>query len=274
MIRQHQFDKVEMVQIVQPEKSRRGARRADGPRRGDPAEARAAVSRDAALHRRHGVRLRPRPTTSRCGCRRRTPTARSARARTARRSRRGACRRASRTAQGKIELVHTLNGSGLAVGRTLVAVLENYQNADGSVTVPEGARAVHGRHDSDPREGRVSHAGASITKPTRAGAARASQRELARREARLSGCARQAHRTKAPDRHGRGRRRHRLASDICGTALQEDGAPPLSRCSVRVRQAVMRTRVFAITGDRKPVAMTILEEKVARGHAPCSGSAQ
>ncbi|WP_186251897.1 serine--tRNA ligase [Burkholderia gladioli] len=41
-----------------------------------------------------------------------------------------------RNAQGKPELVHTLNGSGLAVGRTLVAVLENYQNADGSVTVP------------------------------------------------------------------------------------------------------------------------------------------
>jgi len=38
---------------------------------------------------------------------------------------------------GKSELVHTLNGSGLAVGRTLVAVLENYQRADGSVTVPE-----------------------------------------------------------------------------------------------------------------------------------------
>ncbi len=38
---------------------------------------------------------------------------------------------------GKMEYVHTLNGSGLAVGRTLVAVLENYQNADGSVTVPE-----------------------------------------------------------------------------------------------------------------------------------------
>ena len=35
------------------------------------------------------------------------------------------------------EFVHTLNGSGLAVGRALVAVLENYQNADGSVTVPE-----------------------------------------------------------------------------------------------------------------------------------------
>ncbi len=41
---------------------------------------------------------------------------------------------------GKMEYVHTLNGSGLAVGRTLVAVLENYQNADGSVTVPEVLR--------------------------------------------------------------------------------------------------------------------------------------
>jgi seryl-tRNA synthetase len=42
-----------------------------------------------------------------------------------------------RNAQGKTELVHTLNGSGLAVGRTLVAVLENYQQADGSVRVPD-----------------------------------------------------------------------------------------------------------------------------------------
>jgi len=39
-------------------------------------------------------------------------------------------------ATGKPELVHTLNGSGVAVGRALVAILENYQNADGSVTVP------------------------------------------------------------------------------------------------------------------------------------------
>jgi seryl-tRNA synthetase len=45
-----------------------------------------------------------------------------------------------RHAQGKPELLHTLNGSGLAVGRTLVAILENYQNADGSVTVPEALR--------------------------------------------------------------------------------------------------------------------------------------
>jgi seryl-tRNA synthetase len=49
-----------------------------------------------------------------------------------------------RNAQGKPELVHTLNGSGLAVGRTLVAVLENFQNADGSVTVPPVLRPYLG----------------------------------------------------------------------------------------------------------------------------------
>jgi seryl-tRNA synthetase len=41
---------------------------------------------------------------------------------------------------GKAEFVHTLNGSGLAVGRTLIAVLENYQQADGSVVVPDALR--------------------------------------------------------------------------------------------------------------------------------------
>jgi len=45
-----------------------------------------------------------------------------------------------RGAKNKPELVHTLNGSGLAVGRTLVAILENYQNADGSVTIPTALR--------------------------------------------------------------------------------------------------------------------------------------
>ena len=47
-------------------------------------------------------------------------------------------------ADGRTHFVHTLNGSGLAVGRTLVAVLENYQNADGSVTVPEALRPYMG----------------------------------------------------------------------------------------------------------------------------------
>jgi seryl-tRNA synthetase len=45
-----------------------------------------------------------------------------------------------RNAQGKTEYVHTLNGSALAVGRTLVAVLENYQQEDGSVVIPEALR--------------------------------------------------------------------------------------------------------------------------------------
>jgi seryl-tRNA synthetase len=48
---------------------------------------------------------------------------------------------------GKVEFVHTLNGSGLAVGRTLIAILENYQQADGSVTVPEALRPFMGGID-------------------------------------------------------------------------------------------------------------------------------
>ena len=47
--------------------------------------------------------------------------------------------------KGKPEFVHTLNGSGLAVGRTMVAILENYQNADGSVTIPEVLRGFMGK---------------------------------------------------------------------------------------------------------------------------------
>jgi seryl-tRNA synthetase len=49
-----------------------------------------------------------------------------------------------KSAQGKNEFVHTLNGSGLAVGRTLVAVLENFQNADGSIEVPQALRSYLG----------------------------------------------------------------------------------------------------------------------------------
>ena len=45
---------------------------------------------------------------------------------------------------GKVEFVHTLNGSGLAVGRTLIAILENYQERDGSVTIPEALRPYMG----------------------------------------------------------------------------------------------------------------------------------
>ena len=52
--------------------------------------------------------------------------------------------RMRRGPKGPTELVHTLNGSGLAVGRVLVAILENFQNADGSVTVPEALRPYLG----------------------------------------------------------------------------------------------------------------------------------
>ena len=47
-------------------------------------------------------------------------------------------------ADGKSEFVHTLNGSGLAVGRTVVAILENYQQKDGSVVIPEALRPYMG----------------------------------------------------------------------------------------------------------------------------------
>ena len=49
-----------------------------------------------------------------------------------------------RNEKNKTELVHTLNGSGLAVGRTLVAIMENYQNADGSISVPDALRSYLG----------------------------------------------------------------------------------------------------------------------------------
>lgn len=52
--------------------------------------------------------------------------------------------RFKKTPRDKAQLVHTLNGSGLAIGRTVAAILENYQNADGSVTVPEALRHYMG----------------------------------------------------------------------------------------------------------------------------------
>jgi seryl-tRNA synthetase len=53
-----------------------------------------------------------------------------------------------RNEDGKLELVHTLNGSGLAVGRTVAAILENYQNEDGTVTVPEVLRPYLGGQET------------------------------------------------------------------------------------------------------------------------------
>ena len=50
-----------------------------------------------------------------------------------------------KNAQGKLEYVHTLNGSGVAVGRTFAAILENFQQKDGSVIIPEVLRPYFGK---------------------------------------------------------------------------------------------------------------------------------
>ena len=112
MIRQHQFDKVEMVQITAPDKSYETLGADGRPCRSHPAKARAAVPRGSACAPATWVSAVQRPMTSKSGCRRKTRTAKSARAATAKPFRRGGCRRASRMAQGKNELVHTLERLG------------------------------------------------------------------------------------------------------------------------------------------------------------------
>lgn len=136
MIRQHQFDKVELVHIVTPEKSYDALEELVGhaenilkklelPYRvitlctGDMGFG-AAKTYDIEVWLPAQNTYREISSCSNC-------EAFQARRMQAR----------FRNAQGKTELVHTLNGSGLAVGRTLVAILENYQNADGSVTIPK-----------------------------------------------------------------------------------------------------------------------------------------
>ena len=143
MIRQHQFDKVEMVQIVHPEKSYEALEQMAGhaeailqklelPYRvvllstGDMGFG-ASKTYDLEVWLPAQETYREISSVSNC-------EAFQARRLQAR----------FKSAQGKNELVHTLNGSGLAVGRTLVAVLENYQTADGSVTVPEALRPYMG----------------------------------------------------------------------------------------------------------------------------------
>jgi seryl-tRNA synthetase len=143
MIRQHQFDKVEMVQITHPDKSYEAheemTRHAEAilQKLGLPYRVMLLCTGDmgTGASRTHDLEVwlpaqdayREISSVSNC-------EAYQARRMQAR----------FKNAQGKNELVHTLNGSGLAVGRTLVAVLENYQNADGSVTVPEVLRRYMG----------------------------------------------------------------------------------------------------------------------------------
>jgi seryl-tRNA synthetase len=139
LIRQHQFDKVEMVQVVSPEKSYDtldemvGQAEAILQKLGLPYRVITLCTGDMGFSAAKTFDLEvwlPAQNTYREISSCSNTEAFQARRMQAR----------FRNAQGKPEFVHTLNGSGLAVGRTLVAVLENYQNADGSVTVPEALR--------------------------------------------------------------------------------------------------------------------------------------
>jgi len=135
MIRQHQFDKVEMVQIVHPDKSYEALEEMTGHAEavlqalGLPYRVMLLCTGDMGFGSCKTYDLEVwlpaqntyREISSVSNCE-------------AFQSRRMQAR--FKNAQGKNEFVHTLNGSGLAVGRTLVAVLENYQREDGSVTVP------------------------------------------------------------------------------------------------------------------------------------------
>lgn len=143
MIRQHQFDKVEMVQIVHPEKSYDALEQMTGhaeavlqalelPYRvvllctGDMGFG-STKTYDLEVWLPAQDTYREISSVSNC-------EAFQARRLQAR----------FKNANGKNELVHTLNGSGLAVGRAMVAVLENHQNEDGSINVPKALRPYIG----------------------------------------------------------------------------------------------------------------------------------
>jgi len=143
LIRQHQFDKVEMVQIVHPEKSYEALEEMTGhaeailQKLGLPYRVMLLCSGDMGFGATKTYDLEvwvPAQATYR-----EISSCSNCEAFQARR-----LQARFKNVQGKNELVHTLNGSGLAVGRALVAVLENYQNADGSVTVPEVLRPYMG----------------------------------------------------------------------------------------------------------------------------------
>jgi seryl-tRNA synthetase len=136
LIRQHQFDKVEMVQIVHPDKSYEVLEEMTGhaesilQKLGLPYRVMSLCTGDMGFGASKTYDLEvwlPAQNTFR-----EISSVSNCEAFQARR-----LQARFKNAQGKNELVHTLNGSGLAVGRTLVAVLENNQNADGSITVPE-----------------------------------------------------------------------------------------------------------------------------------------
>ncbi|CAN7530786.1 serine--tRNA ligase [Acidovorax sp. LjRoot129] len=143
MIRQHQFDKVEMVQIAHPDKSYEALEAMTGhaeavlQKLGLPYRVMSLCTGDMGFGAAKTYDLEvwlPAQNTYR-----EISSVSNCEAFQARR-----LQARFKNAQGKNELVHTLNGSGLAVGRTLVAVLENYQRADGSVEIPAVLRPYMG----------------------------------------------------------------------------------------------------------------------------------
>jgi seryl-tRNA synthetase len=143
MIRQHQFDKVELVQIVPPEASWDALEQLTGhaetilQRLGLPYRKMALCAGDMGFSAAKTYDLEvwlPAQNTYR-----EISSCSNFEAFQARRMQ-ARCREKG----GKPRPVHTLNGSGLAIGRTLVAVLENYQRADGTVAVPEALRGYMG----------------------------------------------------------------------------------------------------------------------------------
>jgi len=143
LIRQHQFDKVEMVQIVHPDKSYEALEAMTAhaeailQKLGLPYRVMSLCTGDMGFGATKTYDLEvwlPAQNTYR-----EISSVSNCEAFQARR-----LQARFKNAQGKNEWVHTLNGSGLAVGRTLVAVLENYQNANGSVTIPEALRPYMG----------------------------------------------------------------------------------------------------------------------------------
>jgi seryl-tRNA synthetase len=143
MIRQHQFDKVEMVQITHPDASDAALEQMVGhaeavlQKLGLPYRVVLLCSGDMGFGAARTYDLEVWVPAQ--GTYREISSCSNCEAFQARRM-----QARFKNAQGRNELVHTLNGSGLAVGRTLVAVLENGQNADGSITVPEALRPYLG----------------------------------------------------------------------------------------------------------------------------------
>lgn len=135
LIRQHQFDKVEMVQIVHPERSYEALEQMTShaetilQKLGLPYRVMSLCTGDLGFGAAKTYDLEVWLPGQ--GAYREISSVSNCEAFQAQR-----LQARFKNAQGKNELVHTLNGSGLAVGRTLVAVLENYQNVDGSVSVP------------------------------------------------------------------------------------------------------------------------------------------